>query len=189
MKKIVITAALAAIALPTAASAQRLGAPVIMVVNTDRISGECTACVAARNQLKQQADQMQQRAAQLGQPIDAEAAALRKELAGKDPTPAQQTRIQALASKQSAAQQEMQGREAGFNRNRAYVSKQINDKLMPIINQVMSARGANIAVDSQATLAASPALDVTNDVLAALNQQLPSVSVTAPAAPAQPAGR
>jgi hypothetical protein len=42
----------------------------------------------------------------------------------------------------------------------------------------MTARGANLAVDRGATLAAAPALDITSEVLAQLNQQLPSVSVT-----------
>jgi hypothetical protein len=43
---------------------------------------------------------------------------------------------------------------------------------------VMASRGAGIVVDRGATLAVSPTLDITNDVLAQLNQQLPSVSVT-----------
>ncbi len=51
----------------------------------------------------------------------------------------------------------------------------------------MKARGANVAIDPQSILAYEPALDVTTDVLAQLNQQLPSVSTTAPAAPAAPA--
>jgi hypothetical protein len=42
----------------------------------------------------------------------------------------------------------------------------------------MTARGANVALDVQATIARAQALDVTNEVLTALNQQLPSVSVT-----------
>ena len=49
---------------------------------------------------------------------------------------------------------------------------------MPIINQVMGTRRATVVIDKGSALASSPALDITNDVLAALNQQLPSVSVT-----------
>ncbi len=40
----------------------------------------------------------------------------------------------------------------------------------------MQRRGANVMVEAGATLASGSALDVTNDVLAALNQQLPSVA-------------
>ena len=53
----------------------------------------------------------------------------------------------------------------------------------------MNARNANIAVDTNATLARANALDVTNDVLAALNSALPSVSVTPLPAPAAPAAQ
>jgi len=49
---------------------------------------------------------------------------------------------------------------------------------------------ANITLDEHDaragnTQAAGAALDVTNDVLGALNQSLPNVATTAPAAPAQ----
>jgi hypothetical protein len=45
----------------------------------------------------------------------------------------------------------------------------------------MNRRGANILVEQGATLASGATLDVSNDVLAALNTALPSVSTTAPA--------
>lgn len=48
----------------------------------------------------------------------------------------------------------------------------------PVINQVMTQRGANIAVDVNATLAHSQTVNVTDAVLAGLNAALPSVSVT-----------
>jgi hypothetical protein len=57
---------------------------------------------------------------------------------------------------------------------------------------VSATRGASVTVDRGAVLFAAPTLDITNDVLAQLNQQLPSVSVTPlPAAPqaARPQGR
>jgi len=57
----------------------------------------------------------------------------------------------------------------------------------------MQRRGANLLVEQGATLASTTSVDVTNDVLAALNAALPTVSTTAPAsaAPAakQPQGR
>ena len=40
----------------------------------------------------------------------------------------------------------------------------------------MQRRGANVLLEQGATLASPPTLDVTNDVLAALNAALPSVS-------------
>ena len=196
MNKIALGAAFCALAaaIPAAAPAQRAGPAIVVVVDTARIFSECTACRAAQTQLQTQLQQIQQRAQQLGQPIETDAAAIQtavRALAGKQPDAALQQRITALQARQNTANQELQGREQGFRRNQAYVAQQINTRLNPIITQVMTARGANIAVDKQATLASSASPDVTSDVLAQLNQQLPSVNVNAPAAPAQqqPTGR
>jgi outer membrane protein len=60
----------------------------------------------------------------------------------------------------------------------ANVLRQINERLNPIINQAMTARGANIAMDVDATLAHAATVNITADVLARLNAALPSVSVT-----------
>ena len=186
MMKFAIGSAIAALtlAVPAAAPAQKIGPAVVIVVDTGRIYAECNACKAAQTQLQTQLQQIQQRAQQLGQPIETEAASIRTAAGNKAPDAALQKRIQDLQTKQTAAQKELSEREATFNRNRAFVAKQINDRLNPIITQVMRDRGATIAVDQDATLAISPAVDVTNDVMTALNQQLPSVSTTAPA-PAQ----
>ena len=54
-------------------------------------------------------------------------------------------------------------------------------QLGPIYQQVMTRRGANLMVEIGTTLASGATLDVTNDVLAALNAVLPSVQTTAPA--------
>jgi hypothetical protein len=48
----------------------------------------------------------------------------------------------------------------------------------------MQRRGANIMVEQGATLGTATSLDVTNDVIAALNTAMPSIQTIAPAAPA-----
>ena len=197
MNKIVFGAAFAALAIaaPASAPAQRLGAAVVAVIDTARVFRECNACKTAQTQLQQQVDQARQRAQQLGQPLQTEGQSLEnslKALGGKAPDAALQGRIQAFQSRQNTANQELQNRQATIQRNQQYVAQQINTKLDPIIKSVMQSRGANIAVDMQATLATSPSIDVTNDVMAQLNQQLTSINVTAPAAPAntqRPQGR
>ena len=197
MNKLAFGAALAAlaIAVPASAPAQRLGAAVVAVIDTARIFRECNACRTAQTQLQQQVDQARQRAQQLGQPLQTEGQSLEnslKALGGKAPDAALQGRIQAFQTRQNTANQELQNRQATIQRNQQYVAQQINTKLDPIIKSVMQSRGANIAVDMQATLATSPSIDVTNDVIAQLNQQLTSINVNAPAAPAntqRPQGR
>jgi outer membrane protein len=191
MKSMIKSAALASalFVAPIAVQAQAVPAAIVVVVDTQKIFAECNACKSAQTQLQSQATAIQQRAQALGAPLQTEAEAIQKAAGGKAPDAALQTRIRALQTKESTANQEIQGRQQTFARNRAYVAEQINTKLNPIISQVMQKRGANVAVDQGATLAAASSLDVTADVLAQLNAQLPSVSVNAPAAPAAPTGR
>lgn len=176
----------AAIVVPHGAQAQAVPAAVIVTVDTQRIFAECTACKAAQTQLQAQQTSLQQLAQSLQAPLQTEAQAIRTALAGKTPDAADaatKARITALETKGQQAQQQLQQREQGFQRNRAYVSEQINAKLNPIITQVMQTKKANLAIDTQMTLAAASSLDATDEVLAQLNTALPSVSTTAPAAP------
>lgn len=201
MTRYAIGTALAAfaLALPGAALAQRTPAAVIVVVDTDRISSECTACRAAGTQMQGLITSYQQRAQALGQPLQTEmqaintaAQALQNQPAGAARTASEnqlRQRAQALETRQTSAQQELARTEQSIQSTRANVARQIQAKLNPIINQVMTAHGANLAVDVGATLAHANGLDVTTEVLNLLNQQLPSVSVTPlpqQAAPTQP---
>jgi Skp family chaperone for outer membrane proteins len=206
MNKFAFGAALAALslALPGVASAQRAPAAVIVVVDTDRIYRECTACKAAQTQLQGQVTAARTRATTLGQPLQTEAqsieqagAALRNQT-GAARTAAEtalNTRVQAFQQRQTSAQQEVARLEQNIQSTQQNVLRQINTRLNPIISQVMTARGANVALDVNATLARAGAIDVTNDVMTALNAALPSVSVTPlpqaaqPAQPTQPQGR
>ena len=202
--KLLAAAALAAAALPTVATAQqRPPAPIIVVVDTNRIYRECTACAVAQGQLQGQITALQQRAQQLGQPIETELQSIQAAAtAARNQTGAARTtaetqlnqRLQAVEARRTQAQQELAAAEQNIQSTRQNVVQQINARLNPIINQVMTARGANLALDVGATLAHAQGLNVTDQVLVTLNQQLPSVSVTplpqaqqpAPAQPQQP---
>jgi outer membrane protein len=196
MKKLVFAAAIAAATLATPVLAQRTAPAVIVVVDTSRVYAECTACRAAGQQLQGMIQQGQNRAQQLGQPIQTEAQAIESEAnrvqalpAGAAKTTAQtalQTRLNTLQGRQTQANQELQRLDQNLQSIRANVSRQINERLNPIYTQVMTAHGANILVDTDATLAHTPALDVTAEVLTALNGALPSVSVTPLPAQAAP---
>jgi Skp family chaperone for outer membrane proteins len=195
MRKIAMTAAFAAMVLaPVGASAQAIPGAVIAVVDLEKVSSECTACKAAKTALEGQVTALKSREATLAAPLKTEGQSLQtavEALKGKEPDAALQARIKAFQAKQQQGAQEISRQTNQIQRNQAFVSQQISTKLGPIYQQVMQRRGANVMVEAGATLASGSALDVTNDVLAALNQQLPSVSTTAPAAPAQqqPQGR
>jgi Skp family chaperone for outer membrane proteins len=197
MKIFAISAALAASMLvPAAASAQAVPGAVIAVVDLQRVTENCNACKAAKAALQTQANAYTAREKALTGPLETEAKAIQAAvdaLKGKEPDAALKARADAWQQKRQQAGQELSRQQNQIQRNNAYITQQIAAKLGPIYQQIMQRRGANIMVEVGNTLATSTSVDVTNDVLAALNAALPSVQTTAPAqAPArqqQPQGR
>jgi Skp family chaperone for outer membrane proteins len=185
MKTLLVSAAFAAsLIAPAAAHAQALPAAIIAVVDTDRVSNECNACKTAATALRGQVTALQNREKSLATPLETEQKSIQSAidaLNGKEPDAALKARAKAFQTKYEAAQQESAKGRQQIQANAAYVQKQIRDKLNPIYTSVMQRRGANLLVDIGATLATAQSLDVTNDVLTALNAALPSVSTTAPA--------
>ena len=183
MRKNILMAVIAAstVAIPTGALAQRLPAAVIAVVDSGRIYSEGTACAAARTQLQSQQTALQNRQKALADQLRPEGQQLEtavRGLNGKQPDAALQARIKAFQDKETAANRELQQGQQRLQSTQANVLRQINERLNPIINQAMTARGANVALDVDATLAHGQTVDITADVLARLNSALPSVSVT-----------
>jgi outer membrane protein len=196
MNKIVISSLFAAVAMaPSAANAQAIPGAVIAVVDLEKVQSQCTACQSAAATLRSQITSLQNREKALAAPLETEQKSIQaaiNALQGKEPDAALQARVKTFQTKQQQGSQELQRQQQQIQRNQAYISQQIQTKLGPIYQQVMQKRGANLMVEMGATLASGTALDVTNDILAALNTQLPSVQTTAPApAPAQqqPQGR
>ena len=179
MKNLLIaTAMISAIAVPTAASAQNAS---IIVVDTDTIMNTCTACVAAQAQLRTRQTTMQNRARTLQTQLQTEGTSLQtaaNALNGKQPDAALQQRITAFETKQQNAQQELATAQNTLQSTAAHVQQQIGVRLVQIVEQVRARRNASIALAKQSTLANSSAIEVTAEVLAALNTALPSVSVT-----------
>jgi Skp family chaperone for outer membrane proteins len=190
MKRLLITASLiASAAIPAAAQAQALPAAVVAVVDVDRVRTTCNACKTAIATLQSQATAQNNRAKALGAPLDTEKQSIQtaiNALNGKEPDAALKARANAFETKVQQAQEEVSRGQQQLQANQQYIIKQIDDKLNPIFSQVMQRRGANILLEQGATLAAASAVDVTNDVLTALNASLTTIQTTAPA-PARPA--
>ena len=197
MKKLLITASFATAALvPAAAHAQAIPGAVVAVVDLEKITADCNACRTAKAALQSQITSLQNRQATLAAPLQTEGKSIQTALDalnGKEPDAALKSRAQAWDAKRQQAAQEVARGEQQIQANNQYVQKQIADKLGPIYSQVMQKRGANVMVEIGQTLASGANLDVTNDVLTALNAALPSIQTTAPAAPVtrtnQPQGR
>jgi outer membrane protein len=195
MKRLLISASLGASALiPAAAQAQALPSAVVAVVDVDRVRTSCTACKTAIATLQGQAAAEEAREKAMGAPLQTENQALQAAAAalnGKPADAALQARAKTFQEKYEAAQRDANRGQQQLQANQQYILKQIEEKLGPIYAQVMQRRGANVMVEQGATLAATTSVDVTNDVLAALNAALPTIQTTAPA-PArtnQPQGR
>jgi len=195
MKTIFISASLAAsVLVPAAARAQAVPAATVAVVDVDRVRASCNACKTAIATLKSQAAAEESREKALSTSLESERASIQAAvdaLKGKQPDAALQARIKAFQTQGQQAQAEVERGRAQIAANQQYIVKQIDDKMNPIFGQVLQRRGANIMVDQNATLATATSVDVTNDVLTALNAALPSIatSAPAPARTSQPQGR
>jgi len=195
MKRLLITASLAATALlPSAAYAQAIPGAVIAVVDLNKVTLDCNSCKTAQAALRAQVTSYQSRETALAGPLQTEQKSIQAAidaLNGKEPDAALKARVTSFQTRQQQAAQELQRQQAQIQANSDYVKKQIGDKLGPIYTQVMQRRGANVMVEIENTLASGANLDVTNDVVAALNTALPTIVTTAPAAarPTQPQGR
>ncbi len=186
MTKLIKAALLAAAVFPAAASAQALPDAKIAVIDSDRILRDCTACRAANTQLQTQETQLRTQAQTALTPLQTEQQAIQTavQAARGNPDAALQTRIRNFQQRQQQVQQQLAPQQEQLQRNAAYVQQQIGTRLVTIIGQVAQQRGATLAVAKGSTFYNAPAVEITDAVLAQLNQQLPSVSVTAPAAPA-----
>ena len=182
MKKLALTMAAAVGALGMSAAANAQQRPPVLVVDTDRILNECTACKAAATQLQSQVQQARQRAQQLEASLKPEAQSLEKAvqaLGSKQPDAALQARIAAYRQKQQQGSTELSSRENTLQSTQAHVQQQIGAKIVQVAEQSRARRQATVVMTkSGGVIAADNASDITGEVLAALNQQLPAVSVT-----------
>jgi outer membrane protein len=178
---LLLSAAVAALALPAMASAQRAPAAVVVLVDTSKVYNECNACRTAQAQFQAQAAAAQTRQKTLASQLQPEHEAIQKAidaLAGKQPDAALRARIEAYQKKSEDAQQEVARSEQNLQSVRANIIRQIDVKFGPAVSQVMAQQGANVAIDMEGTIAHGPGTDVTAAVLAALNASLTSVTAT-----------
>ena len=184
MNKLLVSAALAATALaPSAAVAQAMPAAVIAVVDLEKVSSQCNACKTASAALRSQQTALENRRKALATPLETEGKAIQAAidaLKGANPDAALQARIRAFQQKEQSGNQELSRQAQQIQRNQQYISQQVQSKLNPIYTQVMQRRGANVLLEVGATLATAASIDVTNDVLAALNTALPTGATIGP---------
>jgi len=100
-----------------------------------------------------------------------------------------QSEYTAIKTKQEAGQVELQRMFAPVQRAQDYALTQIGAHMDTAIKAVQTKRGASVVLVPQATVSYLPSIDATADLTAALNTEVPTVSINVPAgwAPGQPA--
>lgn len=122
-----------------------------------------------------------------GKALQNESQALKAQLASL-PADQRDQRIAAFEAKQAAFQQKAAAREAQIKGALANAQRQMEQKLGPILKQIMTERKANLIVDKQAVaFAVDPSFDISQDAVKRLDAALPSVKVELP--PAQAPGQ
>jgi Skp family chaperone for outer membrane proteins len=103
---------------------------------------------------------------------------------------ARQKKVQAFEAKQQGMQAAAQKREAAIQGGFMTAQATIARTLEPILQGIMQQRGANMILDKNALVYASPdavkAFDITQPAIDQLNQKLPSLKVTLAAPPTPP---
>ena len=158
------------------------------------MTSECNACRTAQAALRNQVTAYQTHERTLAAPLETEQQSIQTAidaLKGKQPDAALEARMNSFQTRQKTAARELSEQQQQIQRNQQYIQRQIQEKISPIYQQVMTRHGANFLVEVGSTLASAQNVDVTNDVLAGLNASLPTIATTAPAAPQpqQPQGR
>ena len=121
-----------------------------------------------------------------GKSLQAEGRALQQQVAILAPD-VKAKRIAAFESRQAALQGAAQKKDEQIKAGFFAARQAIEQKLGPILQQVVKERGANIVLDKQAVVMATVGgYDVTSDVINRLNQQMPTYKVNLNAPP--PAG-
>ncbi len=179
--KAAVAATLATMAaIPTAALAQ--AASPVLVIDMDRIGTSSLAGRSGQTQLQAKLNAVQARVKTLSDQFRAEEAALLKVRQTNAMAPAAfDAKVKDLQARQSTAQNEINGRRTDLQRSQDTVKKQIYDAVLPIVQSLRAARGAQIVLSRDAAMDFAPATDITAEVIARLDKALPSVNANPPA--------
>ena len=181
--KLMLAAALATPALPTAATAQVNG---VAVADPQGAVANTRAWAAARTQIqatyKAQLDQADTRSKAIQaelQPLVTQFQTAQRAPGANNATLAPQ--YQAIQAKQQAGQQEIARITAPAERAQAYAVEQIQAKLGEAVQNVVRQKNVSLLVSPQAVLFLQPTADITPAVTTELDRLVPSVSTQVPA--------
>ena len=196
MKKFVIgAAALASVLGASAASAQTAGPanvgpaiPGVCVFFNQQLLAQSTAGQSVQTRMGQLATEVQGELQPYATTIQTEAQALQQGASTIAPADLQ-SRRQALQQRAQEAQQLQQTREDELRYTLGEQRRLISVAVEPLLVAIYQEKGCGILIDRESVFIMNPAMDVTADVIARLNTQLPSLSFNRMTVPVQPQGQ
>jgi len=191
MKKTTVMLAAAGLAFSIAASPVLADPPQAKIVVIDRAAIMQFSKVGQdiAKQMQTYANQAKNDLSSQGKALQAEGRNLQQQVAILAPD-VKAKKIAAFQAKQQALQGLVARKDEQMRYAVAQAQQTMEQKLGPILQGLVKARGANMVLDKQAVVfATAGAFDITGDAINQLNQQLPSLkvnfNVTLPPAPKQ----
>lgn len=173
---LVVGAAVTGVVRP--ATAQKPAAPVIVVVDLRKIEREAISTKSIREQIGAKRKSYQGRLAKRENELRKEDQELKRQQAILSPEALAQKRQQ-LSRRGGELQRDVQNFQRALQRARDKSLAVVRKKVLEIIAKLVVERGANIALDKNFVIfvRTDQNLDVTNEVVARLNKEIPDVTV------------
>lgn len=168
-------ASLLSIASLTAASAANPAT--VIIVNSEQVFAQSKVGVNVRTQIQDGATKLKAEGAKVENSLRDEA----KKLGGQRGLLKEEDfakKVQAFQAKEEAAQRSLQEKGQALQLGANAARAQIEAAIRPIFADVLKAHNANILLDQSVVLAGGVDLDVTAEVIKALDAKLTSVKVT-----------
>lgn len=169
----------ACVSLPTALRAQTAKAPVIAIIDMQRILSESSAVKAMQEQLDARRSSFQQELQKKEEALrksDQELARQRAILSAD----AYAKRRQELERQVAEMRREIQERRKGLDRLLNQSMSQVRLRLVDIVKSIAKTRGADLVLAKAMVVLVRPDLEITDEALQRLNAELPSVALPVP---------
>jgi Skp family chaperone for outer membrane proteins len=167
-------------------AAAKLPAPVIAIVDIQRILEESLASKSVQKQLEAERSKFQNEIEKEENSLRLTEQDLSKER-GQLAAEAYSEREQQLRQRFSAAENHALARRKVLDQSYADSMKAVHDALFDVVGLVARERGANLVIVKQQAFWTDQPLDITDEVLRRLDQKMPKIDVAMPAEKPEPA--
>lgn len=173
----------ALVATPVAALAQSAGQ--IATINIQAILSDSAAAKSAKSQIEGKQKEYEGELKRLSETLRKEEQAIKEQLSLLSPDAAEAKKKEFL-TKMGDAQKSQVDKTKRLEAAHADALGKIQDGVMKIVQGIAQSRGVKVVIPTNSLLYATPDLDITKEVLAQLDKDLPSVKINfAAPAPAQ----